>query len=162
MQLWKKEEDFMRDRVEEFIDFIISVVNDEFDYKLDFIDSRYYFINGGCLMFARVLKHYLPEAQIVMNRKLDHIAILYYNEFYDATGKVENDSFQEVTLEYLECYQKYYGRPEIEISKKFTDQIIIQELDSCSGEPVLRLLQNIQNNKVLCKTKFKESNEGGE
>ena len=150
----------MRNQVEEFIDFIISLVNDEFDYKLDFIDARYYFINGGCLLFARVLKHYLPDAQIVINEMLDHIAIRYHNEIYDATGRVENDKFREVSFEYLEYYQEHYGRPEIEVGKKFTEQVLIQELDSCSGsgDLVFNFLRNIQNKKLLCKNENKKNN----
>ena len=146
----------MNRHVEEFIDFIVSIVNDEFDYKLDFIDARYYFIHGGCLLFAQVLKYYLQDARIVLNGSLDHIAILYQNDYYDATGKIENDNFQEVSLEYLESYQNQYGRPEIEINKKFTSQILIQELNDCSGNPVFMFLNKIENQKVLCKSEIKK------
>lgn len=132
----------VEDQIEIFIEFIKQLVNDEFDYAIDYVGAEYYFLNGGCLEFAKILKNYILDSKIVINRQLNHFAICYQDHYYDVRGKIQSDDFFEVSDEYLKEYQDYYGRNRM-IENCSVDVAVIQELNNCSGNYVKKLMNHI-------------------
>ena len=52
-----------------------------FDNYLDGIPSRYYFLNGGCLEFVKILKHFIPNLEYVISKDKNHLELQYYVPF---------------------------------------------------------------------------------
>lgn len=133
----------MEMNIETLINFIKDLVKDEFDYALDYVEPEYYFQHGGCLEFAKILKHYINDSSIVISKDKNHFAVKYEDEVYDVTGKLSNPTeFTEVNQEYIQQYQEQYGR-NIKIEDKTVDNAIIDELNNCSGDYVEQLVSNI-------------------
>lgn len=115
--------------IEYFIEFIIDLVN-EFDFfYTQQINSRYYFLNGGCYELYKVVKHYFPDVICVITKTLDHCGIFYNNNVYDANGKVQNPNnfviAREIDIKYME---DSFGRG----IKNLESEHIIEELELCS------------------------------
>jgi hypothetical protein len=103
-------------KIDEFIKFVTSVFNDEFDYCIDYVDSRYYFLNGGCFELAYIIKHYFPEnTEYVMRKDNNHCAILCDEIIYDAYDGYEEDELSK------------FGINKNEIIKNKDDYRIISE-----------------------------------
>lgn len=134
------------DNVESLIKFIEELVNDEFDYCIDYIDAEYYFMHGGCLELAKILKKLIPEVEIVINDQLDHFAIKYHDNLYDATGKIKDqNSFCEISSSDIRTYEQYYGIPDIKFEHKSVDETIIDEIKEINCDYVKKLIHNIKN-----------------
>lgn len=132
------------EKVIEFINFINELVDDEFSEYLD-VPARYYFLHGGCLELAKVLRYYIPESTMAINENGDHIAIKYRNNLYDGTGKIEApERFFELNDDDVLYLSDYLGRNEIKFERKSVDNAIIQELEQCSGNYVKNLISNIR------------------
>lgn len=130
----------MGDLVEEFIYFIKDLVNDEFDYCIDYVDSEYYFLHGGCLEFAKVLHYYLNGSYIVIRDDLEHFAVWYNDNYYDVTGKINsNHLYRRLSEKEILSIEHYYGNPEV----NFSDLTLINEINCCSGDYAKKLLCKI-------------------
>lgn len=134
----------VKDKIEILIDFIKDLVNEENAYAIDYLSAEYYFLNGGCLEFAKVLNHYIKEAKIVINNDLDHFAIYYQNQYYDVRGKIQDSNFSEVTEDYLKEFQCSYGR-NVMIQNFSFDMAIIRELNNWSSCYVKKLVSSINS-----------------
>lgn len=139
-----------KDNMQTFIDFIIELAYDEFDYCISAvyireISMRYYFRYGGCLELAKVLQYFIPSARICINKKTDHFVIQYNNAYYDAEEKYEtNQEFEEVSLEYITKHSEKYGK-DVLFEGKPVHLALIQELKNCSGDYVSNLIDAINN-----------------
>lgn len=131
--------------IEELIVFICELVDDEFSEFVDGVSSKYYFLNGGCLEFAKTLNYFFPNSFFVINQSFDHIALEINDDIYDCTGKVEKEKFERVEADFLENYQHYYGIPEIKFDKKEVSIALISELNECSGDYIKKLVKKINN-----------------
>lgn len=126
--------------MEEFISFILDLVDDEFYQYLDYQNARYYFLNGGCLELVKVLMHYYPSGKVVINDKYNHIAFLYNGNIYDATGLVKEGKFS--ILENIEEADDYLGRGEIRFEHKRPNQAIIEELNKIDISFIHKLVKS--------------------
>ena len=112
--------------LEKFIEFVADLV-DEFDFFYEReINSKYYFLNGGCYELFKVINHYFPESRCVINKDLNHCAILYNGEIYDITGKIENKKDYRFVI----SQDIVYLESMINI-RELNNKHIINELDKC-------------------------------
>lgn len=123
--------------IEELINFIIDLVNDEFSRFLSPVHARYYFLNGGCLELAKVLKHYYPAGKIIINEKRNHILFLYQDKLYDATGELKLDTYEEIKD--INLIEDYIGNKEVRFERKQPHHAIIEELESIHDNYVKKL-----------------------
>lgn len=117
-----------------FIEFVADLVN-EFDifYGRE-VDSKYYFLHGGCYELYKVVKHYFPESKCMISKDLKHCAILYDNEIFDITGKLSNKSFfMSATSEDIKYMERSFGLNVEELK----NQNIINEIDKCRVKGIL-------------------------
>ena len=110
-----------------FIDFINDLVNDEFDYFLD-CDSKYYFTNGGCLEFAKILNHYYKNGEMVINKEYNHIALKIDNKIYDAYGIVTWTDYELIKEEDIKMLEAYNDNYEILFEHKKPSIAVINEI----------------------------------
>ena len=123
--------------IEELINFIIDLVNDEFSRFLSPVHARYYFLNGGCLELAKVLKHYYPAGKIIINEKRNHILFLYQDKLYDATGELKLYTYEEIKD--INLIEDYIGNKEVRFERKQPHHAIIEELESIHDNYVKKL-----------------------
>ena len=123
--------------IEELINFIIDLVNDEFSRFLYPVHARYYFLNGGCLELAKVLKHYYPACKIIINEKRNHILFLYQDKLYDATGELKLNIYEEIKD--INLIEDYIGNKEVRFERKQPHHAIIEELESIHDNYVKKL-----------------------
>ena len=139
-----------KDTMQNFIDFIIELANDEFDYCIEAvyireISMRDYFRNGGCLELAKVLQYFVPTARIYTDKMKDHFVIQHNDAYYDAEEKYEaNQEFEEVTLEYIAKNSEKYGK-DVLFEGKPVHIALIQELKKCSGTYVSDIVKSLNN-----------------
>ena len=123
--------------MEYFIQFILDLVSDEFYQYLSPVPVKYYFLNGGCLELAKVLKHYYPEGDYVINDRKDHIAFLYQEQVYDANGIAEESNWE--IINHLEELEDYYGNKEIYFEHLLPHQAILKEFDEIDASIVKKM-----------------------
>ena len=117
--------------LEKFIEFVADLV-DEFDFFCEKqINSRYYFLNGGCYELFKVVNHYFKDTKCVINEDLNHCAILYNDEIYDITGKLNKNDYRLINKEDI-----YYLENILNI-KELKNEYIINELDKCRIKGIL-------------------------
>lgn len=117
--------------LEKFIEFVADLV-DEFDFFCETqINSRYYFLNGGCYELFKVVNHYFKDTKCVINKDLNHCAILYNDEIYDITGKLNKNDYRIINKEDI-----YYLENILNI-KELKNEYIINELDKCRIKGIL-------------------------
>ncbi len=93
------------DSINEFIVFIVDLVNDEFPETIDYMDSLYYFSNGGCHELAKLIKHYFKESQYLLKKDGTHCAILYEGKIYDVFDGLTKSQLEENNIP-KELYEK--------------------------------------------------------
>jgi len=126
--------------MEQFINFIIDLANEDL-YELFEGRAKTYFLQGGCFEFAKILKEYIKNCKIVINKEHNHCGILYLGEIYDASGKVkeEFDIASEKDFIYME---DRFGIPEMQYVKgKRISDYLIEELKKCNID---NLIPNIE------------------
>ena len=119
--------------IEEFIDFVIELTDEELGDYLDG-DARTYFMQGGCFEFTRILKKYIKESSIVINKDSTHCGIKYLNKFYDAKGPIkEIEGFKVAGLEDIEYMEAWFGIPEKQFFKgKRISDYLIEQIEKCN------------------------------
>ena len=119
--------------IEYFVRFIIDLANDELYEHLDG-NAEYYFLNGGCYELAKILKKYIENSKIVINKSFDHCGILYNGKIYDASGIVEEISdFAIASDEDIKYMEDRFGLPEKEnIDGVKISDFIIEEIKKCN------------------------------
>lgn len=128
--------------IEQFIDFIIDLADEDLYEKLSGM-ATWYFMNGGCYEFAKILKEYLPDAKFVINKDLDHCAVLYKGQIYDSNGKVlKPEEFNIATEEDIDYMEDRFGIKEAEnINGKKISDILIDLIKECNIIDKLKLDQ---------------------
>ena len=126
--------------MEYFIKFILDLVNDEFYQYVSPVPIKYYFLNGGCLELAKVLKHYYPEGQYVINEQKNHIAFLYQEQVYDANGVAEKANWEIVNN--VSDLEDYYGNKDIYFEHLLPHQAILKELNEIDKNIMKKLIKN--------------------
>ena len=101
------------DNISKFITFTIDLFNDEFSSYIDYVDSVYYFSNGGCYELAKIIKHYFPDAKFVMQNDYRHCGVLYEGKIYDVFDGLTKEQLEEKGIKEDE-YIKDYGMAYIE------------------------------------------------
>ena len=115
--------------IDRFINFINELVDDEFDYILGGASAEYYFLHGGCYELYKIVSHYYKDANCVINKNLDHCAILYNNSIYDASGIIENkENYQVASNEDIEYMERHFG---LHINALEADSLI-KEINDCN------------------------------
>lgn len=126
--------------MEYFIKFILDLVSDEFYQYVSPVPIKYYFLNGGCLELAKVLKHYYPEGQYVINEQKNHIAFLYQEQVYDANGVAEKVNWEIVNN--VSDLEDYYGNKDIYFEHLLPHQAILKELNEIDKNIMKKLVKN--------------------
>lgn len=126
--------------MEYFIKFILDLVSDEFYQYVSPVPIKYYFLNGGCLELAKVLKHYYPEGQYVINEQKNHIAFLYQEQVYDANGVAEKANWEIVNN--VSDLEDYYGNKDIYFEHLLPHQAILKELNEIDKNIMKKLVKN--------------------
>lgn len=131
----------MKEVMIEFIDFIVDLIDDEFDNYLDGIPSRYYFLNGGCLEFVKILKHFIPNLEYVISKDKNHVAVKIENHIFDCTGyRIDDENFEIISEQELVYLEDYFGIPEVKFENKNVDETVVNEIKQCSGDYVKNLV----------------------
>ncbi len=139
-----------KDNMQTFIDFIIELAYDEFDYCVEAVHIRKvtmsdYFFSKGSLELAKVLQYFIPKVQICSNETENHFVIKFNENYYDAKQRyTTNQGFQEVSLDFIKRYEEYYGK-DVLFEGKPVHLALIQELKNCSGDYVSNLIDAINN-----------------
>lgn len=141
------------DNISKFITFTIDLFNNEFSSYIDYVDSFYYFSHGGCYELAKIIKHYFPDAQLVMKNDCNHCGVLYEGKIYDVFDGLTKEQLEEKGIkedEYIKDLKdfKVLTKEEIEenmkiipfgtgkdiiIEGKPVDEKLIDEISKCSG-----------------------------
>ena len=90
--------------VKELANLILGVTDDEFDYAIDNVKAYIYYTEGGCYEFAKIIKYYFEdECEYVIRNDLDHVAILYKGQVYDAYDGLDDYDIKKykVPVEFL-------------------------------------------------------------
>lgn len=140
----------------QFIAYINGYIDDDYREYVDFVPSTYYFTNGGCYEFAKIIKHFIPSAIIYHSnhnseKYKNHIIVKIGNFYYDSKGLIKNEiaesEFYEVNDAELDIISDFIGYN----GKRPLDDLIINEtemiLSESSGKSILELL-NIINDSV--------------
>lgn len=124
--------------MERFINFVVDLTNDEL-YELVEGNAEIYFLQGGCFEFAKILKAYIKNLQIVISKNLDHCGVLYDGNIYDASGKVENKNiFNKASQTDLKYMEERFGIPEKQyIRGKRISDYIIDEIKECNIDHII-------------------------
>lgn len=125
--------------MEQFINFILELVDDEFYQYLDSFPAQYYFLNGGCIEFAKILKYYYPDGTFVIDQNKDHVAFLYENIIYDATGIIKEGNWK--LLKSLESIENTFGNNEIKFENKAPHIAIIDEISQINSSYIKKILK---------------------
>ena len=137
----------MNSRVEEFIKFINELMDDEFSACIDFFSAEFYFTNGGCLEFAKILNHYLVGSEFVISKDFGHFAILFNGNIYDAKGLVKDkENYSVISLDNLKNVEYFYGRG-VKINGQTVNDSMIKEIDVCSSSNYVKELIKDVNKK---------------
>lgn len=122
-----------KNKIEKFIQFVVDLVQED-DAFMNDGSAGYYFTHGGCYELFKVVNHYIPETVCMINKELDHCAIGYNNNIYDALGIVENkDEFSIATKEDIEYMERSFG---LKIKSLESDNII-NEVEECNIKGIL-------------------------
>ena len=141
------------DNISKFITFTIDLFNDEFSSHIDYVDSVYYFSNGGCYELAKIIKHYFPDAKFVMKNDYRHCGVLYEGKIYDVFDGLTKEQLEEKGIkedEYIKDLKdfKVLTEDEMEESMKISpfgagkdiiiegkpvDEKMIDEISKCSS-----------------------------
>lgn len=97
--------------MEMLINFINDLATDLY-YERLYVDGKFLFLNGGCLNLVKIIQTYVPypTTQIYLKNDLEHCAIKYKNELYDATGKIiDYENYKLATPEDLLYMEDRFG-----------------------------------------------------
>lgn len=128
--------------IKQFIEFMVDLANDELESLVD-RNAQLYFLNGGCLEFARALNSIIPGSSIVINEDSEHCGVLYKGRVYDASGDITNKiRYRIANKEDLEYMEDRFGIPE----KKYIDGVrasdcLVNEINKCN------ILKHLELNK---------------
>ena len=98
--------------IEELIKTIIDISNEELFYN-EPVDAQYIFQNGECYELALVLKHFITNSFLVIDKDYEHCAIQFHGRIYDSRGDVtsifQGHIANEQDMDYME---DRFGIPE--------------------------------------------------
>lgn len=115
--------------VKKFIDFVVDLVNEDEAFYNNEVDSRYYFLHGGCYELYKIVKNYFPDSICLINDKLEHCAIAYGGNIYDAEGIItDKENFHVATQEDIDYMNRKFG---LGINSLNSDKII-SDIEECN------------------------------
>lgn len=128
--------------MEKFIDFVIDLANDEL-YDFFDGDAKAYFLGGLCFEFAKILKEYIKESQIIIDTKNAHCGVLYEGNNYDASKRPDKKyNFTIANEEDIKYMENRFGIPEKKyIYGKTISQYLIDEIKECNIDYILEELE---------------------
>ena len=122
-----------KNKIEKFIHFVVDLVQED-DIFLEGGSASYYFTHGGCYELFKVVNHYIPETVCMINKELDHCAIGYKDNIYDALGIIKNrGEFSIATKEDIEYMERSFGLG----IKTLESNNIINEVEECNIKGIL-------------------------
>ena len=76
--------------------------SNEFDFIYSDVDSVNYFMGGGCVELAKVVKHYFPDSRFALRK--DHAHMCTYSEckLYDAMDYYEDWQIERYNIQFEE------------------------------------------------------------
>ena len=124
------------EKIRNFISFVIDLVEEnDFFYNNPQITSKDYFLNGGCYILYKIVKHYYPDVKCMVKLSLDHCVIYYDGQIVDASlQELDINDYRfanEIDFIYME---EFFGTIEkiIESSKS-----VIDEIELCNVKGIL-------------------------
>ena len=114
----------------EFIECILDSTTDLPGWE--YANTKLFYLSGGCYDLAKIIRTFVPEAQIVINGNSDHCAILYNGIVYDARGEIDYTGFKIADENDIAYMENHFGIPEKRMVKgiPFT-QYVISILNNC-------------------------------
>ena len=93
----------------------------------------YFFMNGGCYTFAKIIKKRFPRTKIMINNLKSHCVIGYNKDIYDIRGEIENLDFKIAKKRDIKYMELNFGinlikNQEDYIFKEFEKYFIYQTL----------------------------------
>lgn len=88
----------------EMCEKLISGIKEYFAGK----DVSNLFLHGGCYWLALTLNKYIPDSDIVINRKGQHCACLINQKVYDIRGRISSEGFSVATEKDMKYMQKHF------------------------------------------------------
>ena len=76
--------------------------------------GKYVLTHGGCFWFANKIHEHIPSSYIVLNRGMQHCAVMIDNSVYDATGSICKQNFVLASAKDIEYMQKNF-KPNIDL-----------------------------------------------
>ena len=71
-------------------------------------DVNYMFLHGGCYWLASILHEYIPDSNIVFNRKFQHFACQFNRGIYDIRGRIMSEGFTIATEKDMAYMRKHF------------------------------------------------------
>ncbi len=116
------------------IDFVVDLTNEDDIFWEAEVDAKYYFMHGGCFELYKIVHHYFPNSICMIENSLEHCAIGYDDEIYDAEGKVNNkDAFHIATKEDIEYMERKFGHHLMNLEAPK----IIEDIKDCNIKGIL-------------------------
>lgn len=90
--------------VKQLIRFIIPLFKEcvqganEFDFIFSDDDSARFFMCGGCVELAKVVKHYFPDSKYAMRKDHAHMCTYYDGKLYDAMDYYEDWQLEKYNI----------------------------------------------------------------
>lgn len=117
--------------IEEFIDFIIDLVEELYADRLEDYSAAEYLRHGGCLDLASILLHYYPNGYLMIKRDEDHYAIFLEGKVYDVNKEQNISDFRFARKDDID---NFYLSPKMDLSyrdgKSFVPYMI-ENIDIC-------------------------------
>lgn len=140
--------------VVQLICFINDLTDELFSQYIEYLPSRWYYTNSGCYEFAKIIKHFIPEAMLMMNHSEDHVALMIGNGIYDSTATEETPTLNEnlyrsATQEDINRMEDFFGIEEVKFEGKAPSDALIQEMHDCSGTFLTHTIDQINRKRKM-------------
>ena len=121
------------------MDYFISFLNDlatDLFYDITNAYGEQLFQRGACYEFAKIIKHYIPEATIYMSKDHYHCAVKIDDTLYDSKGVITNpQDFYEADEEDYDHMENTFG---LELKYLNIAETIIEEMKECNIESIIK------------------------
>lgn len=115
----------------EFIECILDCTTDLPGWE--YTDTRKFYLYGGCYELVKIIRYFIPEAQILINNTNNHCAILYNGIGYDANGEIDITNFKIADKYDIIYMENNFGIPEKRIIKGIPFvQYVIHIVNDCN------------------------------
>lgn len=137
------------DSVDRLIKFVIPLFVDEFDI----VDSSYgavsFFLYGGCLELAKVVKHYYPDTKYAISKDYNHICSLDNDKLYDALDFYEDWQLKKYNIINDKRVSDFIVLKDDEIEKMPVNYGVINYVNGVElSKAIINMIDGIESIKI--------------